>query len=126
MIRSLLLLPLLLLAGCATPEPAMVCPPPAPPLPAPPAPAPPKPVTLAPTAILVEQYKQLAPQAVDAVTRPRVTAGFVQAVLSADREARRWLLRLTAEGRHPQPATLAGTRAALGRLKDALAHAPEN
>jgi hypothetical protein len=128
---------LLLLASCSSwlPATTVVCPQP-PPLPKVEKPAePPKlsaeapsvtaePTPAGPAAAVLADYKAQAQKEIDLVTSPQATPEFVRRVIEADRLARRAVLALSREGKHPQPATIAAARTAVNRLGDVLAQSP--
>jgi hypothetical protein len=83
-----------------------------------------EPTSSGPAAAVLNDYKAAAQKEIDLVTSPQATPEFVRRVIETDRLARRAVLALSREGKHPQAATLTAARSAVNRLGDVLAQSP--
>jgi hypothetical protein len=78
-----------------------------------------------PVVILRRQYRRAEKKEVPAVTSPSVTAEYVRDVHAADLAARRALVALERQGRHPTQQALATARKAVRDLATTLEKAPQ-
>lgn len=114
---------MLLVAGCAAPQPVVLSlPPPIEVAPAP-VPTPESPPLPPPVKTVAQQYQQEAQKEVEAVTAPDVTPEYIREVHTADLTARRALSALEARHR-PTLEALNRAREAVRRLAEILDTAP--